>query len=996
MESDEPTQEGEKQRPRARWVLLRRINIGPRLILFMAIPSLALLVLIGMFASADARALLDLRSFHAASNVVDELVDARIGLQSERHAAVIANNNTDGNDSADFLDGAEIQYVGELIEAHSLGDARDVEEELLVARSLAENNRLEQATLAYSDLIELLGEAIEVRLDGAPLGIALQRSNAFQSLLESEEAYLREDLEARSETPSSVALTRLHTSATEALDRYAENATPEGSASLEELTVSSSWRTLTVLRAGSLNSGRASVDLSRWEPSADVRQLSFEILVREESIALRDDIGTTVNAELRRLGILAGIVALVVVLAIFGALRLRKSIVKPLSNLTVNARLLSRGELAPIDDPASDEIAEVANAFSSLANTMEGLWTDVDSVSTAVANREYDRRIDTSELQGDWLRLASTMNNTLSTGAAHRDTVKEELDRRVAMTEISNAAVMAESAASVTSAVLTHLPAVLHGSHAHLHEHPSGPPRYDLGIPLEPTISALEIPTTSDHAQKISLRDGSGVASLVEFPDGPPAVLVLRFGDTEPADIEPLISMMETAGRILAQSHRRQAAEFRAVHNREHDLLTGLPNSLFLRHWFGERNEPTANWTALGVQPNRLGDWDDVFGRNAREVVLQAIATTLDDVMSLGVVISGTEMALARIGEPEFLLLTPAAHVSTVTDKIVQAFEAPLSIQDSQVNVDLTIGVAEVERTDRDLTQTIANVSAAIRHGAAEMGVVEFEPRHREEVRYRTELIDWLSQAIENRDLEVHFQPVVNAVTTTIEGYECLIRGSKDGAPISPADFIPLAEETNMIGAIGKFVLREACQALPFLRGESPYVAVNLSPIELSNPNLLLGIEQVLNESAVDRGRVVFEVTEGATTSPEDVELLHQLRDLGVKIAIDDFGSGQSNLSYLNTLPAQILKLDRSLITPMVDDPGAASVVRKAIEMAHDLDMSVVGEGVETNEELDALRVMRCDRIQGWFTGRPGPLENFIEITIDRPVTRINIPRDAK
>jgi EAL domain-containing protein (putative c-di-GMP-specific phosphodiesterase class I) len=141
---------------------------------------------------------------------------------------------------------------------------------------------------------------------------------------------------------------------------------------------------------------------------------------------------------------------------------------------------------------------------------------------------------------------------------------------------------------------------------------------------------------------------------------------------------------------------------------------------------------------------------------------------------------------------------------------------------------------------------------------------------------------------------------------------------------------------------------------------------------------------------------VVFEITEGIATSQADIELLHRLRRIGVKIAIDDFGSGQSNLSYLNSLPAQILKLDRSLITPIVDDIGAAGVVRKAIEMAHDLGMTVVGEGVETNDELNALRRVRCDLVQGWLTGRPAPLDTFIEITIARPVTQINAPNESR
>ena len=980
------TRKSRRKRTREAGWLLRRVNIGPRLLLAIAVPSVALLVLIGMFMAADIRSLLDLRSFHDSSQVIDQLVDARSDLQQERHAAILR-----GSGSTELADGDQIQAIGDTMGDHSLGDAIDVEQRLIVARNLAENSRMSEATLAYNELIDEINQTIESRLDEAPLGVALQRSDALRALLASEEAYLREDLEAQARQPDAIALTRLQTSASEALSRYAQNATAEGAAELERITVSDPWRELAAIRSAWANDN-TSFDQAAWAQEANIRQLELIVLVRTESLALQSDIGAIVDAEMRRLGTLAAVVSIVVLIAILGAWQLRKSIVRPLSRLTVNARLLSKGELAPLDDPASDEIAEVANAFSSLSSTMGRLWTDVDAVSTAIGEREYDRRIDTDELDGDWLRLATTMNNTLETGEQHRNIVTEELRRRGAMTEISNAAVLSENAGQLTAAVLRHLRTVQAGSQTHLHEHPSGPPHYDLGIRLEPSISALEIPTVADHAQRIELSDGTGVASLVEFPDGPPAVLVLRFGDEEPTDIEPLVSMMETAGRILAQAHRRQAAEFAATHSREHDTLTGLPNVIHLRRWFTGRNTPDRQWVALGVQPSRLGDWDAIFGRNAREVVLQAIATTFEDTVRA----SASEISLARIGQPEFVVLVPAAEATRITNDIMTAFASPISIQGTNVNVEVSVGVAPVERTDRDLTQTLANVSAAIRHGGDAGTVVHFEARHREEIRRRTEVIEWLSKAIENRDLQVHFQPIVDAVTTATLGYECLIRGTKDGEPISPGVFIPIAEETNMIVAIGQFVLREACQALPFLPGQSPYVAVNLSPIELSDPNLLVNIEQVLHESAVERGRVVFEVTEGATTTDEDIAILRQVRSLGVKIAIDDFGSGQSNLSYLNTLPAQILKLDRSLITPMVDDPGAASVVRKAIEMAHDLNMTVVGEGVETDEELQALRRMRCDRIQGWFTGRPGPLDNFIEITIDRQATNIEIPKDSR
>ncbi|MFT7474668.1 MAG: EAL domain-containing protein (putative c-di-GMP-specific phosphodiesterase class I) [Verrucomicrobiales bacterium] len=976
-ESDEQ-QARERRAPRR---ILRRLNIGPRLSLCIAVPTIALLSLVGLLATADAQSLVDLREFEAVAGELGDLVEIRTELQNERHLAALGSARASTTRLDDLL------------------KSRDVEdrESLQTARALAANNRRSQSRVAYTELIDQFSAAIDTRLDAAPLGLAEQRSNALRSLLHSEEFFLLEDLEAQINTPDEIAMARLHTSATEALDGFSNHATPEAAGTLEALTISNSWRTLTLMRTEYFESGNDAFDTELWQTAAEVRRLSLQLLTQQETIALQDDVAATIDIEIRRLLMLLGIVGLVIAIAAFGAIRLRRSILAPLSNLTVNARLLSKGKLAPIEDSASDEIALVGNAFSSLASTMEHLWTDIDAVSSAVSDGVYDKRIDTEFLEGDWLRLAKTMNATLATGEAHRETVSEELGRRAVMNEISNAAVLAQSATELTSAVLRHLPEAVTGSHAHLHEHPSGPPEVDLGVTLEPSISALQIPTLADQAQRIELRDGSGVASLVGFPTGPPAVLVLRFHGSEPAQLEPLISLMETAGRILSQAHRRQAAESDAIHSRAHDLLTGLPNSENLREWFNAQADRSISWSALGFEPQRLDEWDGVFGRNARDLVLRAVAQTLVDTIATFSIEAGDDIALARVTEPEFVVLVPTALASDVTKAIVGAFNVPLDVSGAQINVDLTIGVDHSQRADRDLTQTVANLSAAIRQANGNTTeIVEFETRHREEVRRRAQLVSWLAGAIDNRDLFVHFQPIVNATTTAIEGYECLVRGSLDGQPLSPAEFIPVAEETNMIVAIGEFVLREACAAMPFLRGDSPYVAVNLSPIELSDPQLLERIDSIINESKVDRSRIVFEVTEGATTTAEGVQLLKRIRELGVKIAIDDFGSGQSNLSYLNTLPAQILKLDRSLVTPMVDDVGAASVVRKAIEMAHDLGMTVVGEGVETNEELDALRRVRCDRIQGWLTGRPAPLENFIEITIDRPRTRINMPRDSR
>lgn len=981
-------------RTRRQRTLLRRLAIGPRLVLFIAFPTITLISLIALLVWSDAQSLLELRRFRVVTEEVTELVDARATIQAERHQLVDEDPATPPSSDAEPDLGFDADVRAAL---RNLDASSDIGQDVATARELAATRQSLQAATIYTELIDAFNAAIEAELASAPLGRADQRRSALLALLEAEESYLLEDLEARLGDGDPIILTRLNTSASGALGRFTINATPEGAQALEDLSVSQAWRTLTLLRAQYVDAPSNGLDEEAWKVAADVRRLTLAELVDDETNTLRTSIAGAADKELGRLLLLTSIVAGVLILAVAGATVLRRSIVGPLSTLRSNARQLSKGELTPITDPAADEIAEVSGAFSSLSSTMEHIWTDVDGISSSIANGVYDKRIDTSELEGDWLRLANTMNATLSTSEAHRDSVREELDRRDVMTEISNAAVLAESASALTSAVLHHLPRVLSGSHAHLHEHPSGPPHIDLGVVLEPSISALEVPTLADQAQLVRLRNGHGVASLVTFPVGPPAVLVLVFGDIEPAQPAPLVSLVETAGRILAQAHRRQQAETRATHSREHDLLTGLPNSSHLQRWFHEQTDPRNRWVALGLHPQRLDELDGSFGRDARDLVLREVAKKIELIVTTGLADAHVQGSVARVGQPDFVALVPKKYSTTFVDAIVDAFAGPLNINGTPVGVNITVGVDHIGGADRDLTQTLANLSATIRQAdGRKTEVVHFESRHRDEVRRRTQLVRWLEQAIGNRDLSIHFQPVVNAVTTDVEGYECLIRGELDGKPVSPAEFIPLAEETNLIMAIGEFALREACAALPFLPGQSPYVAVNLSPVELGDPHLLDRVDSVLTQSNVDRSRVVFEITEGIATSQGDIELLHRLRRIGVKIAIDDFGSGQSNLSYLNSLPAQILKLDRSLITPIVDDVGAAGVVRKAIEMAHDLGMSVVGEGVETNDELNALRRVRCDLVQGWLTGRPAPLDSFIEITMDRPVTQINQPNESR
>jgi len=963
--------------------------------LFVTLPIMALVAVIGLLAEDDLQEVRQLDRYAEEIADVGDLASLRTSLQEERHLLINADAPTV------LVEPLSAQMSSPIVNALGLGSNVDVVQVLPVARQLAANGELEQAAAQYTSIIDELTQVIERRLAMAPLGQPTLTAGSLEALLTSQEEFLREDLELFLGSADTLTLSRHRQSGVLGLTQFTTHSSPQGRVAFQEITSSSAWNLLNSVEAvASVEAvtvpGNESL-LTQWKIASDVRRLSLIDLVTTEVERAQESMIELRDAEIARLASLGGVIAAILAIAAIGTFILRRSIIRPLSKLTVHARNLSKGEVTRVDDPAGDEIAEVGHAFSSVASTVDHLFRNIAEVSDSVHHGIYSTRIDTDPLEGDWLRLANTMNQTLDTGEAHYQATSEELARRSVLEEISNAAMLATDAATITTHALRHLPKALAGSHAHIHQHPSGPPSVDLGVPLEPAFSALEVPTVTEHAQKIRVGRNEGVASLIEFPEGPPAVLVLMFGRTAPAQIGPLTSLVETTSRILAQAHRRQIAEIDATHNLEHDLTTGLANVAYLQRWFSTASAPAEGWTAIGVAPQNLVDLDGSFGRDAYDLVLRAVGLELNEIVEATAAHYGMETRLVRVGEPEFVAVVPTTVGEVVANTFASRFVDPIDVGNTSLSVDATIGMAEVDPGDSDLTEAMANVAIAVRRGQQRTTeIIPFEIRYREDARRRTQLTLWLEQALENRDLMIHFQPIVNAYTTTIEGYECLIRGSLDGEPVSPGEFIPLAEETGMISTIGEFVLREACAAVPFLRGDNPYVAVNLSPLELSDPALLERIATVLDESNVARERVVFEVTEGAETSAADAELLGELRDLGVKIAIDDFGSGHANLAYLNSLPAQILKLDRSLITPMVDDPGAASVVLKAIEMAHGLGMSVVGEGVETNEELDALRRVRCDRIQGWFTGRPAPLEDFIEITVERPLTQISQPRDSQ
>ncbi len=936
----------------------------------MIVPLVALLAVATMLGNRELQQLDDLRAYRSAAGEAVDTIRAIDAIQRERHDEVDPPTATISPEIALDLD---------LNPATQTDRDRRLLEQLDLARGHAATGASDSAVITYGTIVDTLHDEVRTGFDDAPDATTRRWADAMVSISVALDAQLREDLEVRVGEVETGELVRHHTSATDALARFADNADIDARNALEQLTLTDPWRTLAITRQTHVADG-TDINRDTWAPDARAVAANLRAIRLESAVDGLAALDTSIGATQTRLIGLAAIAGIFAAVMLAGLTLLRRSIVIPLRTLTTAANRLSRGELAPLDDRGADEIGAVARAFSTLAGTMQQLWSDIDEIQQSVEHGNFDDRIETVELEGDWRRLAETLNATLDTGEAHNTSVQDELRRRNILSELSEAAMLGESATSITDVLERALPRAVRGSSVHLHQHPSGPPHYDLGVALEPTISALELPTRVSPAIPIDLGTTSGVAGLVDFGDGPPAILVLAFGDEVPSVIEPVIGLVETAARLLAQAHRRQAAEFSATYNLEHDALTGLLNATGLRNWHSTQNDG-ASRAIVGVRPLRLDDLDGSFGRRTRDVVLTVMAGRLRSIDGADIV--------ARTDDPEFALVTTSEWAASVADQIVDVFARPIALESGQLHLDVTVGLAPVARS---IGEALTEVATAVRHShGRSTEIVAFDESHREAARRRTELSQWLERAIDNGDLHVHFQPVVNALTTRTEGYECLVRGTRDGEPVSPGEFIPLAEETDMILAIGEFTLLEACSALPFLPGDDPYVAVNLSPIELADERLMSRIDAVLDSTGIDRQRIVFEVTEGATTTEDDIALLEQIRELGVTIAIDDFGTGHSNLSYLTTLPASILKLDRSLVTPIVDDPGAYAVVEKTIEIAHRLGMSVIGEGVETDDELQRLIRARCDRIQGWLTGRPQPLADLVEVRIDVPPTTIHL-----
>jgi diguanylate cyclase (GGDEF)-like protein/PAS domain S-box-containing protein len=501
--------------------------------------------------------------------------------------------------------------------------------------------------------------------------------------------------------------------------------------------------------------------------------------------------------------------------------------------------------------------------------------------------------------------------------------------------------------------------------------------------------------TLGDAPERLSdLLIEVNLSALSMAPDAPPAECRLLRADGESREVELLLRPLAWRGaelRILAVrdiSERKEAAE-RIAHLAFHDALTGLPNrTVFADHLartVAKADEGADPVAVLCVDLDGFKAVNDIYGHPAGDALLVAAA------QRLRAAVRGHEL-VARLGGDEFAVVQSGGeqpdHAGLLAGRIVEALGEPFALGPDTVRISASVGVALFPADAADPESLIKNADMALYRAKAEgRGTARFyEAAMDEALRQRRQLEADLRQAIGRRELCVHYQPLADLGSGRILGFEALLRWNHGRlGEIGPATFIPLAEESGFILKLGEWVLREACAEAarwtPALK-----LSVNLSPVQFTQGDLAAEVEAVLAETGLDPARLELEVTEGLLIKDAEraIVILERLKALGVQISMDDFGTGYSSLSYFRMFPFDKVKIDQSFIRDMIENPQARAIIRSVIGLGQGLGMPVVAEGVETAEQLEALRAEGCDQVQGYWISRPGPIAHFEGVVMDR------------